>query len=40
MEIKDITVQLCEYMAEMGFHVVISDGEVVEFVKQRGWQHD
>ena len=34
MEIKEITVQLCEYMAEMGYHAVISDGKVVEFIKE------
>lgn len=33
---KEITIYLCEYLAEMGYRAVISDGEVVEFVKQRG----
>lgn len=33
---EEITIQLCIYLAEMGYRAVISNGEVVEFVKQRG----
>lgn len=33
---KEITVWLCEYLADMGFHAVISNGEVIGFLKTEG----
>lgn len=32
---KEVTVWLCEYLADMDYHAVISNGEVVLFVKER-----
>lgn len=34
MDMNEITIQMCECMAYMGYHAVISDGQVVEFVKE------
>ena len=31
---QEIAIQLCEYMADLGWHAVISDGEIVEFVEE------